>query len=103
MTYANALAALAEPNRRAIVQMLHQGPRNVSSLAGDLPISRPAVSQHLKVLCDAGLLTVTPAGTHRRYALRPGGAAELRQYLDQMWGDALSAYADHIEQEVKDG
>ena len=101
MTYATALSALSDQNRRAIVERLSLGPQNVATLARHLPISRPAVSQHLKILCGAGLLKNAPQGTSRFYSLAPEGWRDLRQYLDEMWGDALSAFAQHAEKEAK--
>lgn len=93
MPYEIAIAALADPTRRAILEKLRDGPLPVCVLAADLPISRPAVSQHLRVLSDAGLLTVTPEGTRRLYAIAPEGVADLRRWLDRLWDDALAAFA----------
>lgn len=98
MTYTSpnpetAIAALADPTRRAIVERLRHGALPVGELAHGLTVSRPAVSQHLKVLSDAGLLEVTPRGTRRVYALAPEGVAALRRYLDALWDDALAAFA----------
>lgn len=93
MTYAIAIEALADPTRRAILDRLRAGPLAVCALAQGLPVSRPAVSQHLRVLADAGLLIATPCGARRLYALRPDGVADLRRYLDLLWDDALAAYA----------
>jgi DNA-binding transcriptional ArsR family regulator len=101
MTYAHALSALSDPNRRAIVERLRVGPQNVATLARDLPISRPAVSQHLKILCGAGLLKISPRGTSRFYSLAPEGLQDLRHYLNQLWDDALSAFAQHVETDEK--
>ena len=101
MTYALALTALSDPTRRAIVERLRIGPLNVATLAGELPVSRPAVSQHLKVLSKAGLLKTTTKGTSRIYRLAPEGLQDLRDYLDNLWGDALSAFAQHVEKETK--
>lgn len=92
------LAALADPSRRAIFEALRDGPRAVGELAADLPISRPAVSQHLKVLKEAGLVTDRAVGTKRLYRLEPAGIAALRGYLDGMWSDALKAFAELAEQ-----
>lgn len=100
MTYQLSISALADPKRRKIVELLRSGPQNVAQLAGHMPISRPAVSQHLKILSDAGLLAVTPSGTRRIYRLEPTGADDLRAYLDRLWGDALSAFKIHIEKEA---
>jgi DNA-binding transcriptional ArsR family regulator len=87
------IAALADPTRRAILDRLRDGPQPVCRLAEGLPVSRPAVSQHLAVLTAAGLAQVTPAGNRRVYALVPGGARALRDWLDGMWDDALAAFA----------
>jgi DNA-binding transcriptional ArsR family regulator len=94
MTYDNAIGALSDPTRRAIIDRLRAGPLAVQALANGLPVSRPAVSQHLAVLTAAGLLTATAQGTRRIYALRPDGLAALRTYLDDLWGDALAAFAN---------
>jgi DNA-binding transcriptional ArsR family regulator len=91
------LAALADPSRRAIFEALRGGPRAVGELAAALPISRPAVSQHLKVLKDAGLVTDRASGTKRLYRIRPDGIAAMRAYLDRMWSDALASFADLAE------
>ena len=103
MTYEKAIAALADPTRRAILAQLKGAPKPVGILATRLPVSRPAVSQHLKVLCDAGLLQVTPKGTRRLYGLAPRGAAELRAYLDSLWDDALDAFAVRAKDIAKKG
>lgn len=92
MTYEVTIAALADPTRRAILAALRAGPMAVGALADGLPVSRPAVSQHLRVLYDAGLLHVQAHGTRRLYAIDPRGADDLRRYLDSMWDDALAAY-----------
>jgi DNA-binding transcriptional ArsR family regulator len=92
MTYEMTIAALADPTRRAILAALQDGALPVGALADDLPVSRPAVSQHLRVLSDAGLVSVTSQGTKRLYAIDPCGADDLRKYLDSMWDDALAAY-----------
>ena len=93
MSYEKELAALADPTRQAIVQRLRAGPQNVARLAQDFPISRPAVSQHLKVLSDAGLLDVTPQGNRRLYALNPEKMRQLRDRMNTLWDDALDAFA----------
>ena len=93
MGYDVAIAALADPTRRALVDRLRAGPLAVGDLARGLPVSRPAVSQHLRVLTGAGLLQMTPCGARRLYALSPTGFASLRDYLDSVWGDALVAFA----------
>ncbi|HEX6310867.1 MAG TPA: metalloregulator ArsR/SmtB family transcription factor [Acidimicrobiia bacterium] len=97
-TYQTALGALGDPTRRAIVEVLAGGPRAVGELARDLPVSRPAVSQHLKVLKDAELVIDRRAGTRRVYQLDPAGIGELRAWLDRFWTDALDAYRAAVEQ-----
>lgn len=96
MAYADSLAALADPTRRMVFETLARSPAAVGALAETLPVSRPAVSQHLKVLSDAGLIDVQAKGTRRIYSVRQAGLAELRAYLDQLWDDALAAYAAEI-------
>ncbi len=93
MTYDAAITALADPTRRAIVEALRAAPQPVGRIACVLPVSRPAVSQHLRVLAEAGLVTAEAEGTRRIYRLAPQGWAALREYLDAMWDDALAAYA----------
>src|ERR671938_1754758 len=91
--------ALGDPTRRAIFEQLSEGPRAVGELAGELPVSRPAVSQHLKALKEAGLVVDRAVGTRRIYHINPGGVAAVRAYLDQIWGDALAAFQAFVEQE----
>ena len=91
--------ALGDRTRRAIVECLAERPQAVSELADALPISRPAVSQHLKVLKDAGLVTERAAGTRRIYRLNPTGVAALRDQLDTFWNRALANYRDLVEQQ----
>jgi DNA-binding transcriptional ArsR family regulator len=88
--------ALGDPSRRAIVECLAERPRAVGELAGALPISRPAVSQHLRVLKEAGLVTERAAGTRRIYRLNPAGVAALRDQLDTYWNRALAGYQDAV-------
>ena len=102
MSYEVALSALADPTRRHLVERLRDGPLAVSALARDLPISRPAVSQHLKVLSDAGLLLVEPAGTRRLFRLAPEGLNDLRAWLDRLWGDALDSFAARAKEIARD-
>lgn len=92
-----ALAALGDPTRRAIFERLADRPLAVGELAADLPVSRPAVSQHLRVLKDAGLVLDRPAGNRRIYRLDPDGLAELRAYLDTFWNRSLAAYKAAVE------
>jgi DNA-binding transcriptional ArsR family regulator len=94
----SGLAALGDPTRRAIFEHLAERPRAVGELARELPVSRPAVSQHLKVLKQAGLVIDSPAGARRIYQLDPGGVDALRAYLDHFWNQALAAYKTAVEQ-----
>jgi DNA-binding transcriptional ArsR family regulator len=94
----NGLGALGDPTRRAIFERLAERPQAVGELARELPVSRPAVSQHLKVLKDAGLVIDRPAGPRRIYQLDPDGVRDLRAYLDQFWSRALAAYKEAVEQ-----
>jgi DNA-binding transcriptional ArsR family regulator len=94
----DGLGALGDPTRRAIFELLATGPKAVGELAAELPISRPAVSQHLKVLKEAGLVADQAVGTRRLYRLDPSGIGALRAYLDQMWDRALAAFATAVEQ-----
>jgi DNA-binding transcriptional ArsR family regulator len=87
------MQAIADPTRRAILERLRAGPLPVCDLARGLPVSRPAVSQHLRVLAEAGLLVATPQGTRRLYALDPRGMEPLRRWLDGLWDDALQQFA----------
>jgi DNA-binding transcriptional ArsR family regulator len=93
-------AALGDPTRHAIVTALAEGPRAVSELAAELPVSRPAVSQALKVLKDAGLVTERAVGTRRIYRLNPTAVAAMRDQLDAFWNRALTSYTDTIESEA---
>ncbi len=102
MTYARVLTALADPTRRRIFEELSERPQTVGELAGSQPVSRPAVSQHLKVLRGAGLVTSEPRGNRRLYLIKSDGLSELREYLDRFWTDALTAYSAHITQRIKD-
>jgi DNA-binding transcriptional ArsR family regulator len=93
MAYENVLSALADPTRRAILELLREGPSPVGELAGQLPVTRAAVSQHLRVLREAKLVTESASGTRRIYQARPEGLAELKRYLEGFWGEVLQAYA----------
>jgi DNA-binding transcriptional ArsR family regulator len=92
-----ALAAIADPTRRQVFERLAAGPRSVGELAEGLPVSRPAVSQHLKVLKDAGLVADRAEGTRRVYEIDPRGLGALRAWLDQFWGAALTAFKAEAE------
>jgi len=98
MTYASSLAALCDPTRREVFEHLRGGPRSVGELAAEMPVSRPAVSQHLKVLKDAGLVIDQAQGARRVYRIDQNGLGELRSWLDQFWGDALQAFKAHIDE-----
>jgi DNA-binding transcriptional ArsR family regulator len=94
-----ALAALAEPMRTAIIERLAERPMPVNELAATLPISRPAVSQHLKVLKAAALVSDRSDGTRRVYSIDPAGLGQIRQWLDRHWDRALAAYQQAVEKE----
>ena len=91
------LGLLGDPSRRAIFELLARRPSSVGELSELLPISRPAVSQHLKVLKDGGLVVSQAVGTRRVYRLNPQGVAALRSYLDRIWSDALTAFQKAAE------
>jgi DNA-binding transcriptional ArsR family regulator len=99
MTYPSALTALADPTRREILERLREGPRAVGEIAGGLPVTRPAVSQHLRVLKDAGLVSDRRQGTRRLYRVDPRGLAELRSYLEGFWEAALADLAAAVDNE----
>jgi DNA-binding transcriptional ArsR family regulator len=94
----SALAALGDATRREIFERLAEGPSSVGALAARLPVSRPAVSQHLRVLKEAGLVEETPAGARRIYRLDPRGIGAMRDWLDQHWDTALAAFKDFVEE-----
>ena len=96
------LAALGDPTRRAVFELVAERPRAVGELARELPVSRPAVSQHLKVLKDAGLVVDRAAGNRRIYAANPEALAELRAYLEQFWTTALVSFKGIVEQPTKE-
>jgi len=97
MTYGNALTALADPTRRRIFERLRSGPQAVGALARRMPVSRPAVSQHLKVLKEAGLVADRPEGTRRVYYIDPDGLGALRAWVDQFWDRALENFQAEVE------
>jgi DNA-binding transcriptional ArsR family regulator len=99
---ADALTALGDPTRRAIFEHLADRPRAVGELASELPVSRPAVSQHLKVLKDARLVVDRREGTRRIYQLDPDGLRALRGYLDHFWDQALAGFKAAVEQQTKE-
>jgi DNA-binding transcriptional ArsR family regulator len=98
MTNASALEALGDPTRRAIFEHLSQRPCAVGELAELVPVSRPAVSQHLKVLRAAGLVTELREGTRHIYRLDPAGVGELRDYLDRFWNSAMGSFKNSVHQ-----
>jgi DNA-binding transcriptional ArsR family regulator len=101
ITYEKAFAALADPSRRQVFERLRGGPLSVGVIARDMPVSRPAVSQHLKVLKEAGLVIDRAEGTRRIYAIDPQGLAALRSWLDQFWDEVLVAFAAEVERNPK--
>lgn len=97
-----AITALGDPTRQAIFERLAEGPLAVGELAGRLPVSRPAVSQHLKVLKDVGLVLDRQVGTRRIYQVDPRAVAEVRAYFDAYWDQALAAFRDTVNQAEAD-
>jgi DNA-binding transcriptional ArsR family regulator len=103
MAYRHAVEALGDGTRRAIFEQLRGGPKAVREIADELPVSRPAVSQHLRVLKDAGLVTERRKGTRRIYRLDPDGVGELRDYVEDFWNEALAAFKAAAEEERRTG
>jgi DNA-binding transcriptional ArsR family regulator len=99
MAYEKTLAVLANPTRRAVLERLRRGPSSVAGIAEDLPVSRPAVSQHLKALKEAGLVRDEPRGTARIYRIHASGLNDLRDWLDSFWDEALTNFRDFAEEE----
>jgi DNA-binding transcriptional ArsR family regulator len=99
MAYAEAIQALGDPTRRTVFERLREGPRSVGDLAGGLPVSRPAVSQHLRVLKEAGLVRERREGTRNFYSVNGDGLAELREYFEGFWDEALTAFKAAAETE----
>ena len=91
------LSALSDPTRRRIFEALRSGPQSVGRIASSLPVSRPAVSQHLKILFEAGLVMTTKVGTRNLYRVDPSGLDSVRRYLDEFWGDVLTAFASSVD------
>src|SRR5881396_805311 len=102
MAYADVFTALADPTRRHILEALRKQPKTVGELAEGQPVSRPAVSQHLKVLERARLVRVEPRGNRRVYSVRRDGLDELRRYLESFWSDVLNAYSAEIARRMED-
>ena len=97
----NGMDALGDPTRRAIFERLANGPKAVGEIADELPVSRPAVSQHLKVLKQAGLVVDRAQGTRRLYQLNPQGIQDLRAYFDQFWNQALASFKEAVDKEAQ--
>jgi DNA-binding transcriptional ArsR family regulator len=102
MAYGEAIAALADPTRRTVFERLRAGPRPVVDIARGLPVSRPAVSQHLRVLKDAGLVRERRQGTRNFYSVDGDALAELREYFENFWEEALAAFKEAAEKGAKD-
>ena len=100
MAYDIVLDALGDPTRRQIFDRLRQGPHSVTALAAGLPVSRPAVSQHLKILKDAGLVTDEAIGTRRLYRAAPGGMMALRTWLNGFWGEVFADYDAEMQRQM---
>ena len=101
MAYGDGIAALADPTRRAVFERLRRGPRPVVEIARGLPVSRPAVSQHLRVLEEAGLVRKRREGTRHFYSVNGDGVEELREYFEEFWQDALDAFKAAAESTPK--
>ena len=99
MAYAEAIQALGDPTRRTVFERLREGPRSVGELARGLPVSRPAVSQHLRVLKQAGLVRERREGTRNYYSVNGDGLADLRAYFEGFWDEALTAFKAAAESE----
>jgi DNA-binding transcriptional ArsR family regulator len=97
MPYGKALRCLSDPTRRRVFEKLRAGPQAVGVLADGLPVSRPAVSQHLKALKEAGLVIDRSEGARRVYYIDPDGLGELRRWIDQFWDDALESFKSEVE------
>jgi DNA-binding transcriptional ArsR family regulator len=102
MAYGEAIAALADPTRRTVFERLRGGPRPVGEIARGLPVSRPAVSQHLRVLKDAGLVHERREGTRNFYSVDGDALAELREYFENFWEEALAAFKEAAEKGATD-
>jgi DNA-binding transcriptional ArsR family regulator len=102
MAYRDRFAALADPTRRRIFERLRSGPQAVGAIARRMPVSRPAVSQHLKVLKEAGLVADRPEGTRRVYYIDPNGLGALRAWVDQFWDKALAEFKAEVEMKASE-
>src|SRR5258708_27574991 len=101
MNYAKALDCLGDPTRRKVLERLRSGPLSVGEIALDMPVSRPAVSQHLAVLKEAGLVVDRPVGTRRVYYIDPRGLSAVRAWFDQFWDQALASFQDEVERRLQ--
>src|SRR5712672_2248387 len=101
MKHGQALASLGDPTRRKVFERLRSGPLSVGEIAKGLPVSRPAVSQHLALLKEAGLVVDRPVGTRRVYYIDPRGLSALRSWLDQFWDQALVSFHDEVERRIR--
>jgi len=101
MTYAKALDCLGDPTRRKVFERLRSGPLSVGEIARDMPVSRPAVSQHLALLKQAGLVVDKPVGTRRVYYIDPRGLSAVRAWFDQFWDQALASFQDEVERRIQ--
>jgi DNA-binding transcriptional ArsR family regulator len=101
VAYGSALAALGDPTRRKVFEQLRRGPQPVGAIAGGMPVSRPAISQHLKVLKEAGLVADRPDGTRRLYYIDQTGIGAVRAWLDQFWDQTLEAFQAEVELDEK--
>jgi DNA-binding transcriptional ArsR family regulator len=101
MAYDKVLAALADPTRRRVFERLKSGPKAVGVIARGMPVSRPAVSQHLKVLKDAGLVADRSEGTSRLYSIDPNGLGALRAWLDQFWDQTLERFQAEVDLSIR--
>lgn len=99
MTYETALAALSDPTRRAVFERLRAGPASVQQIADGLPVSRPAVSQHLKALREAGLVRDEPRGSARIYSIHTPGLRALRDWIEGFWDEALDNFKTYAEKQ----
>ncbi len=95
---ARVLDALGDPTRRGVLELLRDGEHSVRELTDATEVSQPAVSQHLKVLREAGLVDVRPVGARRLYRVRPDGFGDVRAWVDRFWDDALTAFVAHVEE-----
>lgn len=101
MTHERALTCLGDPTRRRVFERLRAGPLSVGEIARGMPVSRPAVSQHLAVLKEAGLVADRPVGTRRVYFIDPKGLGALRAWLDQFWDQALASFQEEVDRRIR--